>query len=80
MEYNSYTIMSKLAEAIKKTLQEEYQMDFWYKDKTLNDKDIEGVIVSEGGSRDSWGITIETEDDQGKEYTMDIGIRMKEIK
>jgi len=79
MEYKSYTIMSKVAEAIKKTLKEEYQMDFWYKEKDLNDKDIEGVIVSERGSRDSWGITIETEDDQAKEYTMDIAIRMKEI-
>ena len=80
MKYNSYTIMSKVAEAIKDTLEEKYQMDFWYNDRTLDDKDIEGVIVSEGGSRDSWGITIETEDDEGKEYTMDIGIRMKEIK
>jgi len=80
MEYNSYTIMSKVAEAIKDTLKSKYQIDFWYDDRTLDDKDIEGIIVSEGGSSDSWGITIQTEDDQGKEYTMDIGIRMKEIK
>lgn len=80
MEYNSYTIMSKVAEAIKDTLKSKYQIDFWYDDKTLDDKDIEGIIVSEGGSSDSWGITIQTVDDQEKEYTMDIGIRMKEIK
>ena len=43
------------------------------------DQEIDGVIVSEGGSRDSWGITIETQDDDNKDYTMDIGIRMKEV-
>jgi len=69
--------MSKIAEDIKKVLETKYDIDFWYKDKTLDEKDIEGVI-SEGGSRDSWGITIETEDDDYKEYTMDIGIYMKE--
>ena len=77
---NSYRIMSDIAESIKEVLEVRYQIDFWYNDKTLDDKGIEGVIISEGGSRDSWGITIETEDDEGKEYTMDIGIRMKEIK
>ena len=77
-KYSSHTIMSKIAEDIKKVLETKYDIDFWYKDKTLGDKDIEGVIISEGGSRDSWGITIETEDDDYKEYTMDIGIYMKE--
>ena len=77
-KYSSHTIMSKIAEAIKDTLENKYQIDFWYNDKTLDDKDIEGIIVSEGGSRDSWGITIETKDDDYKEYTMDIGIFMKE--
>jgi hypothetical protein len=77
---NSYRIMSDIAESIKEVLEVRYQIDFWYKDRTLDDKDIDGIIISEGGSRDSWGITIETEDDEGKEYTMDIGIRMKEIK
>jgi hypothetical protein len=76
---NSYQIMSQVAEDIKNMLQAKYEIDFWYNDRTLDDKGIEGVIISEGGSRDSWGITIETEDDRGKEYTMDIGIRMKEI-
>ena len=77
-KYSSHTIMSKIAEDIKKVLETKYDIDFWYKDKTLDDKDIAGVIISEGGSRDSWGITIETEDDDYKEYTMDIGIYMKE--
>jgi len=77
-KYSSHTIMSKIAEDIKEVLETKYNIDFWYKDKTLDDKDIEGVIISEGGSRDSWGITIETEDDDYKEYTMDIGIFMKE--
>ena len=77
---NSYRIMSDIAESIKEVLEVRYQIDFWYKDRTLDDKDIDGIIISEAGSRDSWGITIETEDDEGKEYTMDIGIRMKEIK
>ena len=77
-KYSSHTIMSKIAEDIKKVLETKYDIDFWYKDKTLDDKDIEGGIISEGGSRDSWGITIETEDDDYKEYTMDIGIFMKE--
>ena len=80
MKYNSYNIMSKIAEDIKDMLKEKYQMDLWYKDIPLQDQEIDGVIVSEGGSRDSWGITIETQDDDNKEYTMDIGIRMKEIK
>ena len=75
---NSYRIMSEIAESIKEVLEVRYQIDFWYKDRTLDDKDIDGVIISEGGSRDSWGITIETEDDDYKEYTMDIGIFMKE--
>ena len=77
-KYSSHTIMSKIAEAIKDTLENKYHIDFWYNDKTLDDKDIEGIIISEGGSRDSWGITIETMDDDYKEYTMDIGIFMKE--
>ena len=72
--------MSKIAEDIKDMLKEKYQMDLWYKDIPLQDQEIDGVIVSEGGSRDSWGITIETQDDDNKDYTMDIGIRMKEIK
>ena len=80
MKYNSYNIMSKIAEDIKDMLKEKYQMDLWYKDITLQDQEIDGVIVSEGGSRDSWGITIETQDDDNKDYTMDIGIRMKEVK
>ena len=80
MKYNSYNIMSKIAEDIKDMLKEKYQMDLWYKDIPLQDQEIDGVIVSEGGSRDSWGITIETQDDDNKDYTMDIGIRMKEIK
>lgn len=78
-KYNSYTIMSKIAEDIKDMLKEKYQMDLWYKDISLQDQEIDGVIVSEGGSRDSWGITIETQDDDNKDYTMDIGIRMKEV-
>tara|TARA_R100001510_G_C7537554_1_gene126461 strand:- start:4 stop:246 length:243 start_codon:yes stop_codon:yes gene_type:complete len=80
MKYNSYNIMSKIAEDIKDMLKEKYQMDLWYKDIPLQDQEIDGVIVSEGGSRDSWGITIETQDDDNKDYTMDIGIRMKEVK
>ena len=80
MKYNSYNIMSKIAEDIKDMLKEKYQMDLWYKDIPLQDQEIDGVIVSEGGSRDSWGITIETQDDNNNDYTMDIGIRMKEIK
>ena len=79
-KYNSYTIMSKIAEDIKDMLKEKYQMDLWHKDISLQDQEIDGVIVSEGGSRDSWGITIETQDDDNIDYTMDIGIRMKEIK
>ena len=80
MKYNSYNIMSKIAEDIKDMLKEKYQMDLWYKDIPLQDQEIDGVIVSEGGSRDSWGITIETQDDNNNDYTMDIGIRMKEVK
>ena len=78
-KYNSYTIMSKIAEDIKEMIEKKYQIKMWYEDVTLDDKDIDGVIVSEGGSRDSWGITIETQDDDNKDYTMDIGIRMKEV-
>tara|TARA_R100000734_G_C3289471_1_gene81539 strand:- start:221 stop:466 length:246 start_codon:yes stop_codon:yes gene_type:complete len=79
-KYNSYTIMSKIAEDIKEMLKEKYHMDLWYMDRPLQDQEIDGVIVSEGGSRDSWGITIETQDDDNIDYTMDIGIRMKEVK
>tara|TARA_Y100000114_G_C11631178_1_gene264510 strand:+ start:361 stop:579 length:219 start_codon:yes stop_codon:yes gene_type:complete len=71
--------MSKIAEDIKDMLKEKYQMDLWYMDRPLQDQEIDGVIVSEGGSRDSWGITIETQDDDNIDYTMDIGIRMKEV-
>jgi len=78
-KYNSYTIMSRIAEDIKEMIEKKYQIKMWYEDVTLDDKDIDGVIVSEGGSRDSWGITIETQDDDNKDYTMDIGIRMKEV-
>ena len=78
-KYNSHNIMSIIAEDIKDMLKKKYQMDYWYKDISLQDQEIDGVIVSEGGSRDSWGITIETQDDDNKDYTMDIGIRMKEV-
>ena len=71
---NSYQIMSQIAEDIKNMLQAKYEIDFWYNDKTLDDKGIEGVIVSEGGSRDSWGITIETQDDNNNDYTMDLSL------
>lgn len=71
--------MSRIAEDIKEMIEKKYQIKMWYEDVTLDDKDIDGVIVSEGGSRDSWGITIETQDDDNKDYTMDIGIRMKEV-
>ena len=71
--------MSRIAEDIKEMIEKKYQIKMWYEDVTLDDKDIDGVIVSEGGSRDSWGITIETQDDDYKDYTMDIGIRMKEV-
>lgn len=71
--------MSKIAEDIKEMIETKYQIKMWYEDVTLDDKDIDGVIVSEGGSRDSWGITIETQDDDNKDYTMDIGIKIKEM-
>ena len=80
IKYNSYQIMSNIAESIKEVLEVRYQIDFWYNDKTLDNKGIKGIIVSEGGSRNSWGIIIETEDKEGKEYTMAIHIKMKEIK
>jgi len=79
-DYNSYEIMSKIAEDIKDMIKEKYQIDFWYNDLSLDDHDIDGVIVSEGGSRDSWGITIDTQDKDYTDYQMDICIRMKEVK
>ncbi len=76
-KHSPYYVMSKIAEDIKDMLKEKYQMDLWYKDLSLDDQEIDGVIVSEGGSRDSWGITIETQDEDYKEYNIFVGIKIE---
>ena len=71
---NQYRHMGKVSEAIKQLVENKYGYDFWYNKKGNN-----GVIIGEGGSRNSWNITVQMDNEDGQ-YLMDISINMKEIK
>jgi|9_EtaG_2_1085328.scaffolds.fasta_scaffold60115_2 hypothetical protein len=67
---NQYKHMGKITEDIKRMLEKEYGYDFWY-----NKDGDNGIIIGEGGSRNSWDMTIQIDNEDG-EYFIDVNVHI----